>query len=46
MTLYRNFHSKNELALAFLELHEERWVKGWLQAETQARAASPRDGCW
>jgi anti-anti-sigma factor len=41
MTLYRNFHSKNELALAFLELREERWVKGWLHAETQARAASP-----
>ena len=41
MTLYRNFGSKNDLALAFLELREERWVKGWLQPETQARAASP-----
>ena len=41
MTLYRNFGSKNELALAFLALREERWVKGWLIAETQARATSP-----
>lgn len=41
MTLYRNFHSKQELAVAFLALREERWLKGWLQAETQARAASP-----
>jgi anti-anti-sigma factor len=41
MTLYRNFNGKNGLALAFLDLREERWVKGWLQAETQARAASP-----
>ena len=38
MTLYRNFASKNELALAFLELREERWTRGWVQAETQRRA--------
>ena len=41
MTLYRNFASKNELALAFLELREERWTRGWVQAETQRRAATP-----
>jgi AcrR family transcriptional regulator len=41
MTLYRNFVSKNELALAFLELREERWTRGWVQAQTQARASSP-----
>lgn len=41
MTLYRNFASKNELAIAFLELREARWTKGWVQAETQARASSP-----
>jgi AcrR family transcriptional regulator len=40
MTLYRNFHSKIDLALAVLELREERWVDGWLKAETQARATS------
>lgn len=41
MTLYRNFNSKSDLALAYLDLREERWVQGWLQAETQARAALP-----
>jgi AcrR family transcriptional regulator len=41
MTLYRNFGSKSALALAFLELREERWVKGWILVETRARAASP-----
>ena len=41
MTLYRNFSSKHELAMAFLELREERWVKGWLQAEVRSRASSP-----
>ena len=41
MTLYRNFKGKNELAMAFLQQCEERWLKDWLQAETEARAASP-----
>lgn len=41
MTLYRTFHSKRELAVQFLALREERWLRGWLQTETQARAASP-----
>jgi AcrR family transcriptional regulator len=41
MTLYRNFASKNALALAFLELREERWTVGWVQAEVQRRATSP-----
>jgi AcrR family transcriptional regulator len=41
MTLYRNFASKNELAMAFMELREERWSKGWLQAEVIDRASSP-----
>jgi AcrR family transcriptional regulator len=41
MTLYRNFASKNELALAFLALREERWTIGWVQAEVQRRAATP-----
>jgi AcrR family transcriptional regulator len=41
MTLYRNFGSKSELALAFLELREQRWLKGWILVETRARAASP-----
>jgi AcrR family transcriptional regulator len=41
MTLYRNFASKNELALAFLGLREDRWTRGWVQAQTQARASTP-----
>jgi AcrR family transcriptional regulator len=41
MTLYRNFASKNDLALAFLALREERWTKGWVQAEALRRADTP-----
>ncbi len=41
MTLYRNFSSKNELALAFLVQREERWTKGWVQAEVLRRADTP-----
>jgi AcrR family transcriptional regulator len=41
MTLYRNFASKNELALAFLRLREERWTRGWVQAEVLRRASTP-----
>ena len=41
MTLYRNFASKNDLALAFLELREERWTVGWVQAEVRRRASTP-----
>ena len=40
MTLYRNFASKHELAMAFLKLREERWTKEWLQAEVRARAGT------
>jgi len=41
MTLYRNFASKSDLALAFLALREERWTVGWLQAQVRSRADSP-----
>ena len=41
LTLYRNFASKNTLALAFLELREERWTLGWVQAEVERRASDP-----
>jgi AcrR family transcriptional regulator len=43
MTLYRNFASKNELALAFLALREERWTRGWVQAEVLRRADNPAE---
>jgi len=41
MTLYRNFASKNDLALAFLTLREERWTKGWVESEVLQRADAP-----
>ena len=41
MTLYRNFASKDELILAFLERREEQWTRAWLQAEVEARATTP-----
>ena len=41
MTLYRNFATKNDLAVAYLKLREERWTVGWLQDQVQRRAATP-----
>jgi AcrR family transcriptional regulator len=41
MTLYRNFASKDDLILAFLERREEQWTRAWLQSEVEARAADP-----
>jgi AcrR family transcriptional regulator len=41
MTLYRNFASKDELILAFLERREERWTRDWLQATVERRSATP-----
>ncbi len=43
MTLYRNFASKDELIVAFLAAREERWTRGWLQAEVFKRAETPRE---
>ena len=41
MTLYRNFASKDELILAFLERREQQWTRAWLQSEVEQRAATP-----
>ena len=41
MTLYRNFASKDDLILAFLERREERWTRAWLQDTVESRAATP-----
>jgi AcrR family transcriptional regulator len=43
MTLYRNFASKDELILAFLERREERWTRAWLQATVESKATKPGD---
>jgi AcrR family transcriptional regulator len=43
MTLYRNFASKDELIVAFLDVREQRWTRGWLQAEVEARATDPAE---
>ena len=36
-TLYRHFPSKDDLALAFLAMREERWTMGWVEAEARKR---------
>ena len=41
MTLYRNFASKGDLAVAYLALREQRWTEGWVQAEVLRRAEAP-----
>lgn len=43
MTLYNHFPAKTDLALAFLDLREERWTRDWLQGEIERRATTPRD---
>ena len=43
MTLYRNFPSKEDLALAFLALREERWTRAWLWNEVSQRADEPTE---
>ena len=40
MSLYRHFHSKEELVLAFLQEREQRWTRAWLQAEASSRGES------
>jgi AcrR family transcriptional regulator len=43
MTLYRNFASKDDLILAFLDRRDELWTREWLQAEAQRRGATPAE---
>src|SRR3954468_22075505 len=41
MTLYRNFPSKDELILAFLDRRAERWTHEWLESEAAKRGGDP-----
>ena len=38
MSLYRHFHSKESLVLAFLQEREKRWTMEWLHTEASSRA--------
>jgi AcrR family transcriptional regulator len=40
-SLYGNFDSKVDLAIAFLDRREEVWTRGWLETEIKQRATSP-----
>jgi AcrR family transcriptional regulator len=40
-SLYSNFQSKIDLAVAFLERREAVWTRGWLEAEIKGRASTP-----
>ncbi len=40
-SLYNNFESKDDLALAFLERRETLWTRGWLEGEIMRRARTP-----
>lgn len=40
-TLYRHFGSKNNLAVAVLQRHQEAWTLGWLEQEAERRAENP-----
>lgn len=42
-TLYRHFHSKDELVLAFLDLREQRWTKDLIEAGAMRRGSNPEE---
>jgi AcrR family transcriptional regulator len=42
-TLYRHFPSKDRLVLAFLEMREQRWTHGLIEAEAQKRSSDPEE---
>jgi AcrR family transcriptional regulator len=43
MTLYRNFPSKDDLIIDFLQRRERVWTQEWLQAESRRRGATPQE---
>jgi AcrR family transcriptional regulator len=42
-TLYRHFPSKDHLVLAALELREQRWTHGYVEAEAERRGETPEE---
>jgi AcrR family transcriptional regulator len=40
-SLYRHFRSKDELARAVLERHEDVWTRGWFEREVHERGTTP-----
>ena len=40
-SLYSNFDSKVDLAIAFLDRREAVWTRGWLEAEIKRLASTP-----
>ena len=40
-SLYTNFKTKVELAIAFLDRRETVWTRGWLESEIKRRATDP-----
>jgi AcrR family transcriptional regulator len=42
-TFYRHFPGKDDLVLAFLELREERWTYGFVEAEARRRGDTPEE---
>ena len=42
-SLYSHFHSKDELAVAFLDRREMEWTRAWLEAEVKRRTSDPKD---
>lgn len=40
-TLYRHFHTKDELVLAFLDQREQAWTKEFVEAEARRRGSTP-----
>ena len=41
-SLYNNFGSKADLAIAFLDKREAIWTRNWLEAEVNRRASDPK----
>lgn len=41
MSLYRHFHSKEGLVLAFLDRRRECWIEQWLEVEITRRVSDP-----